>query len=661
MAINSTTAIALLTLSLSMLPTTARADIRLPRLVGDGMVLQRDAPLKLWGWADPGERIAIQFVDQKRQVTARADGSWSIALAPLPAGGPYTMQLRGKRSMTLRNVLIGDVWLASGQSNMEFPLQPHNGFGGVIDADRESAGADFPRMRLFIVKHDLAFEPRDDVSSDGWQPVTAANAARFSAVAYLFGRELYRRYQIPIGLIESSWGGTPAECWVSARGLQPFAQFAPAITREARVDAGTLADYQHYLDARDAWYRQHGREDRGRAGAEDLWAQSSYSAADWPTTTEPQPWPRKSVKDFDGTMWFRKTVQLPANLNGDARLHLPHLREGDTTYVNGARVGATRGESAERDYPLAHALLRPGANTITLRVDGAYASGDGYVGILGAAADFYLQIGSSRLPLAGTWSFQPGPDLSALPDPPPLAEFMFAFPQQPTLLSNAMIAPLTRYRIRGALWYQGEANVERAQQYRALFPALIRDWRSRWGYPLPFLFVQLAGYGSEPSEPGESDWAELRESQAAALALPATAMAVAIDIGDANDIHPRNKQAVAHRLALAAERAVYGEQILASGPRYRGQTIEHGKLRLRFEDVGSGLTVGSPSGELRGFAVAGADGVFHWAQARLDGAQVLVWSAAVPAPIAVRYDWGNTPHGNLYNREGLPAAPFRSR
>jgi sialate O-acetylesterase len=298
-----------------------------------------------------------------------------------------------------------------------------------------------------------------------------------------------------------------------------------------------------------------------------------------------------------------------------------------------------------------------------VRITGSYASGDGYVGVLGDAADLYLQVGPQRLPLAGIWSFQPGPDLSELPEPPPMAEFMTQFPQAPVTLYDGMIAPLTRYRIRGAIWYQGEANAARAPQYRTLFPTLIRDWRSHWGYEFPFLFVQLAGYGPDAPEPADYAWAELREAQAGALALPRTGMAVAIDVGDATDIHPRDKQTVAHRLALAAERVAYGESLVASGPRYRSMRREGNQIRLHFDDDGSGLVFGGAPGSHeagRGFSIAGSDGRFHWAVARIDGTDVLVSSDEVPAPRAVRYDWSNTPQGDLYNRAGLPAPPFRT-
>jgi sialate O-acetylesterase len=639
----------------------AHAEPRLPRLFGDNMVLQRDAPIVLWGWADPGEQVAVEFRDQRARTTADQHGAWSVSLAPLAAGGPDTMRVAGRRTIILNNILVGDVWLAAGQSNMEFPLRQQAGFGGVLDSEREVAQADFPRMRLFRVNKNSAFTPSEDVRSDGWQPVTPDTAASFSAIAYLFGRELHRRYEVPIGLIESSWGGTPAECWVSARGLSMFPQFAAAIGRLARIDESALEQYRRYLAERNAWYALHGREDRGRIGERDVWAAASLSDRDWPSTIEPQPWPRKAVKDFDGTMWFRRTIDLPAGAAGrPMRLHLMDLRQADTTYFNGVRVGASEGENAERDYPLPASLARPGRNLITVRITGSYESGDGYVGMLGDAADLYLSIGTQRVPLAGRWSFQAGPDLRDLPDPPPLAEFMTQFPQAPTLLYNGMIAPLVRYRIRGSIWYQGEANAARPGEYRTLFPALIGEWRSRWGYEFPFLFVQLAGFGRNQPQPADYDWAQMRESQAAALALPRTGMAVAIDLGDASDIHPKNKQAVAHRLALVAEHIAYGENVLDSGPRYRSMRREGNRLRLLFDQVGSGLVMRDPQSAGRGFAIAGADRRFHWAQARLDGTDVLVHSAQVSAPLAVRYDWGNTPDGNLYNREGLPAAPFRA-
>jgi len=643
----------------------ASADIRLPRLVGDNMVLQRDAPVRLWGWADPGERVHIEFRNQSVTATADAAGAWAATLAPLKAGGPYRMRLTGKHAITLGNILVGDVWLASGQSNMQFPMRQQGGFGGVVNAESEVSAAYFPGIRLFMVKQDIALVPRDDVSSPGWQAATPATVASFSAVAYLFGRELHRRHRVPIGLIESNWGGTSAESWMSAAALRRFPYFSAAIDSEARIDSHARAAFDDYLEQRNDWYRLHGREDRGRVQGQDLWAAPDYPASDWPSISEPQPWPRKASKEFDGTMWFRKSIDVPANLSGTPlQLHLSHLLQSDSTYFNGALVGQSAGESVERSYSVPAQLVRPGSNLITVRIAGEYASGDGYVGMLGEASDLYARIGSLTLPLAGTWSYQPGPDLSALPEPPPLAQFMTRFPQAPSVLYDAMIAPLVAFRIKGVIWYQGEANTKRAAQYRALFPGLIRDWRSQWGYDFPFLFVQLAGYGPDMSQPADYAWAQLREAQTAALALPGTGMAVAIDIGDAADIHPRNKQAVAHRLALAAERVAYAQPIVAAGPSYRSMQIEGARIRLKFSNTGSGLCIRDSNGTANliahGFAIAGSDGRFVWAQATLQGNEVLVYSDAVPVPVAVRYDWGNTPDGNLYNRQGLPAVPFRT-
>ncbi|HEY6453019.1 MAG TPA: sialate O-acetylesterase [Steroidobacteraceae bacterium] len=651
----------LLAASLLLAAGAADADIRLPRLVGDNMVLQRDAPLKLWGWADPGERIRIRFRNQSLRTAADRSGAWSVTLAPLAAGGPDELQLTGHHTLTLHNVLVGDVWLASGQSNMQFPMLRQDGFGGVANADQEVSRAKFPRMRLFLVKQQTAFTPQSDVSSDGWQGVSPATVGPFSAVAYLFGRELFERYHIPIGLIESDWGGTPAECWTSASGLHAFPAFSAAIARLSHLDAQAVTSYRDYLTTRNQWYRLHGREDRGRVAGQDLWASPRYDDRGWPTAEEPQPWPHMAIRDFDGTLWFRKTIQIPASMAGTAlRLHLTDLKQSDTTYFNGVKVGATEGETTERNYPVPGALVKAGANLIAVRIAGEYASGDGYVGMLGDAASLYVQIGTLRIPLAGQWSYQSGPDLSTRPAPPPVAEFMSQHPTAPTLLYDAMIAPLTRYRIRGVIWYQGEANTDRAAQYQALFPALIRDWRAHWGYQFPFLFVQLAGYGPDQSEPADYPWAQLRQAQSDALALPGTAMAVAIDVGNARDIHPTDKQDVAHRLALGAERVAYGEQVDWSGPTYRSMRIEGDRIRLQFDHAGAGLELKGAAAEARGFAIAGADGHFVWARGRLDGSRLLVWSNTVKQPRAVRYDWSNTPDGNLYNGDGLPAAPFRT-
>jgi sialate O-acetylesterase len=639
---------------------SAHADVRLPRLIGDNMVLQRGVALRLWGWADAAERVRITFRGRTLRTVTDAAGRWSILLPAQRAGGPYPMSIVGNNRVTINNVLLGDVWLASGQSNMQFPMMREGNFGGVKNAEQEIATANFPQIRLFMVDRATALHPAADVKSSGWSAATPESVRAFSAVAYLFGRELHQRYRIPLGIIESTWGGTPAETWMSEDALTPFPEFDAAIAREARVDARSIADYDAYLAARNQWYRLHGREDRGSAPPE-AWAAADLDTSAWPTMAEPRPWPIKPPKGFDGTVWYRTQIEvLPSEAGKSIRLHLPHILNADTTYFDGVRVGATVGE-AVRDYLVPGVLVKAGRNSITVRIEGQYDSGDGYVGMLGDAHDLYAELGGRAIPLAGIWRFQAGPDVSDLPDPPPLAEFRSKFPQSPTLLFNAMIAPLVPYGLKGVIWYQGENNVGRAAQYRALFPALINDWRARWRSQLPFLFVQLAGFEADPAQPAPCERAELREAQSAALFLARTAMASAIDVGDRDDVHPNNKQAVAHRLALAAMAVAYGEHMVYSGPTFRAMQIEGSQIRIQFANQGSRLRVeGDEQGEVRGFAIAARDRHFVWARARLDGADVLVSSDEVASPTSVSYDWGNTPRGNLYNSEGLPAPPFRT-
>jgi sialate O-acetylesterase len=651
--------IAFLVVSLSI-GLNAQADIRLPRLVGDNMVLQRDAPLEAWGWADPGERVLVTFRGRRVATITDLGGRWRVRLPVQHAGGPAKMRIAGKNLLIIKNIVVGDVWLASGQSNMQFPLVEEGGFGGVANSEREIAHANFPNIRLFVVKRTTALRPVEDVESSGWLPVTADSVRGFSAVAYLFGRELHQRYRVPIGLIEAVWGGTPAETWVSAKSLETFPDFRASIVRQSQIDASAIAGYDNYLAARNQWYLLHGREDRGTE-ARVGWAEPGYDASDWPTTVEPQPWPIKPVKEFDGTLWYRKEIDvLPGEAGKSIRLHLSRMLQADTTFFDGMKVGETVGEVPDRDYSVPGELVKSGRNIVTVRLTGQYASGDGYAGMLGDASQMYAELGPRKISLAGIWHFQPGPDLSELPEPPPLAEFRTAFPQSPTLLFNSMVAPLARCRVKGVIWYQGESNVGRAAQYRSLFQALINDWRAHWGYQVPFLFVQLAGFGADAPEPEESARAELRESQSAALSLNRTGMATAIDLGDPEDIHPKNKQDVAHRLALAAADVAYGEHRIDSGPTYRSMRIEARQVRLEFYNPAPGLRICGEHAKPRGFAIAGVDGHFVWARARVEGQTVVVWSDEVAAPTAVRYDWGNSPSGNLCNVAGLPALPFRT-
>ena len=486
---------------------TRGSRLRLPAIVSDHMLLQRDIAPSVWGWAEPGSTVSISLGPQQKSTVAWADGRWQAWLDPMPAGGPFELVIRGDRDVTIHDVLVGDVWVGSGQSNMEWPVNK------TVNADAEMAGANFPQMRIFTVPKKVADTPLDDVDAH-WELVTPESVGPFSAVAYYFGRELHTRLKVPVGLIHSSWGGTPAEAWTSQRTLGSSIALQPI-----------LLNWQKAL-------------------------------LDWP--------------------------------------------------------------QASADYSRKLAEWEPKAAEATAQ---------------------------------------------GLPEPPrPQPPQGPGHSWTPAGLYNGMIAPIVRYTIRGATWYQGESNAQayRSYEYRDLFAAMIADWRVAWNQgSFPFLFVQLANWLPHYADPVESHWAELREAQWLTLrTVPMTGMAVTIDIGDTEDIHPRNKQDVGRRLALEARRVAYGESLVSSGPLYRGMRIEGNRIRIAFDSVGGGLV--AKTDPLAEFAVAGRDGAFVRAEARIDGPTVVVSSAAVPNPIAVRYAWQDNPQVSLYNREGLPASPFRT-
>jgi len=638
----------------------ACADVRLPRLVGDNMVLQRDAKLALWGWADPGEEIQIDFHGAKTQGKADRNGRWSMSMGPFVAGGPYEMTVAGKNRIALKNILIGDVWLASGQSNMEFPLKWDEWTGGVNNWVKEISAATYPQIRLFKIRPKFAPKPTVDVEAEAWTAVSPGTVGGFSAVAYLFGRELYQRYQVPIGLVESSVGGTSAEAWISEGSLKHFLEFRQSIDSLKRLEEKTaVAENAQYLRKKTEWWKAHASEDRGRLDGRNIWAAPDLDVSDWPTIDAPRAMAQEALKGFDGTVWYRKDIDIPEELKGmNLHVHFPHIWKHDETYFNGTKIGETQEwDSTVRDYLVPGELVRAGRNVIALRITG----GDGNVGFIFAGEPYEMNagVGNTTISLAGKWFYQSGPDLSDLPMPSALVKANSRL-DTPTSLFNSMIAPLTRYRIKGVIWYQGENNADRAVQYRTLFPALISDWRNQWGYEVPFLFVQLAGFQPNKPEPAEYPWAELREAQSMALSLPYTGMATAVDVGEEANVHPRDKQDVAHRLALAAAHVVYGEDLIYSGPAYQSMEIDGTRIRIKFSNVGSGLLVKDKYGYAHGFEIAGSDGKFVWAQAIIDGNDILVFNNAVHQPLSVRYDWSNTPDGNVFNKEGLPAIPFRT-
>ncbi len=634
--------------------------LRLSSIFNDHMVLQRDLPLAVWGWARPGLMVAVSLAGQSASTEANPAGRWRVTLEPLPAGGPYALEVRADRTLSVRDVLIGEVWLCSGQSNMEWPLC------NARDGEAEVAAADYPQIRHVTIPRVPAEQPRDDVAVQ-WQRCTPQVAGAFSAVGYFFGRRLHRQLGVPVGLVHSSWGGTVAETWTSRQALLAEPTLAGLVhTSEKTPRELAELEAQHAAALAD-WDRQVAHEDPGNAGEAQGFAEPGHDDSAWPTMDLPRYWETVKGLEIDGAVWFRRTVELPADWAGrELVLSLGAIDDFDTTYVNGQAVGATGLETpnyylAPRRYRVPAELTKTGRATLAVRVFDRMGNGGLYGGghplSLSPADD-----GQTSLALEGPWRYRIECALTPRPMlPRPALPILPGQCNSPAALYNSMIAPLIPLTIRGVIWYQGESNAGRAYEYRTLFPTMIRDWRARWGRDLPFLFVQLANYQAPPAEPTESAWAELREAQSMTLALPHTAQAVAIDVGEAHDIHPRNKQDVGLRLALAAEAIVYGRDGEHTGPVYRAMAIEGSRVRLRF-DHAAGLTAQPREGceGLAGFAIAGADRRFVWARASIDGDSVVVWSEKVPAPVAVRYGWADNPRCNLYTAAGLPASPFRT-
>ncbi|WP_310397776.1 sialate O-acetylesterase [Hymenobacter sp.] len=644
--------LALLPLLLAHEP--ARATVRLPRLVGDHMVLQRDQPLPLWGWAGPGEAVSVTFRGKAYAATTGGPaGKWTVTLPPTPAGGPYALLIKGSNEVRVADVLVGDVWLAAGQSNMEWPVRDATG------AAAEIAAATYPTIRRLDVPNVAALSPQAEFGGAGWQVCSPRTVGEFSAVAYFFARDLHQHNpRVPLGLITADWGGTPAEAWTSAPALRTHPDFAARVAVVTAAQPSILAQQADYRARVEAWQASPAGQDQGRRPGQLSWAAPGFSAANWPAMPLPGYWEgqAEALRDFDGVVWLRKEFTLTAAEAGQpAQLALARIDDDDSTWVNGVPVGGTRGYYPIRRYAVPGPVLQAGRNVIAVRV----VDNGGGGGIWGAAADMRLTTATRTVPLAGAWQYHPAYDPATQPPNP----FPGGPEMLPTALFNGMIAPLLPYALAGVIWYQGETNAPRAEQYRTLFANLIRDWRAQWQRPaLPFLFVQLAGYQPTGPEPAESAFAELREAQQLALALPATGMATAVDVGDSTDLHPRNKQAVGRRLALAARRVAYRETAtVASGPVFTSLTVSGNTARLRFTNQGTGLVLKDAGGPyLKGFALAGADRKFWWAQGEVQGDAVVLRCPAVPAPVAVRYAWGNMPFVNLYNREGLPAPPFRT-
>lgn len=637
------TSFALITVLLWVPPL--RAEVRPNSLFGDNAVLQRDQRLPVWGTARDGEKVRVEFAGQTKSTVAK-QGKWSVRFSPLAAGGPYTLTINGEQnSLTLTNILMGDVWLASGQSNMQDPLGPTWWAAPVNNWQAEVAAGNYPQIRQFQVPMQVAYRPQTDTKGN-WAVCSPQTVPGFSAVGYFFARDLQQTTRVPVGILFSAWGGTVAEAWTSAGSLRKMPDFTHALAAIQGVDPGA---FKRVLAG---WYQTN---DPG-SSAEPAWTDLALDTSTWKEMKLPTYWQHADLPGFNGIVWFRKEIYLPDGWAGkSARLHLDTIDDQDTTWVNGVPVGGMFSFADVRTYAVPAGVLRPGRNVIAIRV----LDTGGLGGIYGKAENMKLEIPDSPdippISLAGGWRYQATTPLAKLP---PIPANPNGNPNVVTVLYNGMIAPLQPFPIKGVIWYQGESNDDtdktdrRARQYRTLFPLLIDDWRRHWGIgDFPFLFVQIAPYSQMTPE--------IREAQLLTLEkVSNTAMTVLTDAGDAGNIHPSNKQIVGERLALAARALAYGEKIEYSGPIYHRMKVKGNEAVLYFTHVGGGLV--AKGGVLKGFTIAANDGQFWPARAEIEGRTVRVSSDRVNQPVAVRYGWANVPDVNLYNQAGLPASPFRT-
>ncbi|MDQ8011005.1 MAG: sialate O-acetylesterase [Flavobacterium nitrogenifigens] len=615
------------------------ANVRMPLIFSDGMVLQRDKQIPIWGFADPNENVEIHFSKQIKKTTADKNGKWKVNLNAEKAGGPFELIIIGKNKITIKNVLVGEVWICSGQSNMEFQVFK------TMNAEKEISSANYPMIRHFGVAQDLSGTRKDDLKQGKWEVANKENVGNFTAVGYYFARKLYAELKIPIGIINTSWGGTNVETWTSREAFENSPDFKAMIADVPTVDINAIFE-TYKKSVLDNLKKVQGFD--VSMENEEQFKDPNFQDKNWPEIKVPSLWENQQIGNIDGIVWMRKTIVLTAEqAKKEAVLHLAKVDDEDKTYVNGVEVGTNNLWDAKRIYKIPANVLKEGTNVIAVRITD-YSGGGG---IYGDPADLKIDFKDSNVPLEGLWKFSVVKvRIEVSPN------------SYPSLLYNAMVNPLVPYAIQGALWYQGEANVWRAAEYKKSFPVMINDWRSKFKQGnFPFYFVQLSTFDEfgGNSQKG-SRWAELREAQSETLKLPNTGMAVTTDIGNAKDIHPTNKQDIGLRLAAIAMNNLYGKKQVYSGPTYKSQTIKGNEIILTFDNIGSGLSTPN-NDELKGFEIAGADKVFHSAKAIIKENKIIVSSDKVQKPVAVHYGWADDDTAiNLFNKEKFPASPFRT-
>ncbi len=612
-------------------------------IFGDSMVLQRDKPNTIWGWSQPGDSVKVEIAGHTATGVAGADGKWVAKFDPPATGGPYTLNITGKQTVKLQDVLVGDVWICGGQSNMQFALTQ------AKNAQEEIKTANYPQMRFFVVGQRAAYAPVDTVRGS-WKavsPATAGGRGGMSAVAYFFGRKLEENLHVPIGLIQEAVGGIPAEAYMSPAGLRPLKEFDAGLAEVERHHKAGDPEYGNYMAH---WYVDYDPGTRNGAN----WADPAFDDSAWKKVTVPGSfYADLGIGDVPGMVWLRKEFTLPANVPaGMARLSLGMVDKMDTTYVNGQQVGGSSWVENPKNYMARD--LKPGKNVIAIRLFKLSAS----KGFLNKPEDVHLTLGDGTvIPLAGEWK-----GVLAVDGRPPQV-LPIGFENNPVMagvLYNGMLAPIVPLSITGTIWYQGESNEKHAAAYRTLLPALIADWRNLFGQgDFPFYIVSLPFYRERSDVPVENAWAEVREAQMlAAKNVKNSCLAVTVDIGDVESVHPLDKREPGDRLALCALGQHYGQKVVYSGPTLKSVERVKGAVKLHFDHVDGGLI--AKGGEPGEFSIAGDDRKWHWATGKIDGDTITVSSSEVPNPKEVRYAWQGNPKATLFNGAGLPATPFRT-
>lgn len=630
--------------AICLFSSSAFAEIQLPKLISDGMVLQRNQELTIWGWASPGEDVTLTFKNNEFSTTADADGNWEIQLPPQKAGGPYKMMFEGKNRVTVKNILLGDVWVASGQSNMELWM------GRVrYTYEDEIQNSENSEIRQFLVPDQYDFkQTHRDFESGEWKSAGPETIMEFSAVGYFFAKELYETQNVPIGIINAALGGSPVESWMSEESLKQFPDAYDELQKFK--DDDLIQRIEKEDQARiENWYSELNQKDEGLSSY-PKWSQPNIDDSGWAEMNLPGYWSEKtSLGNQNGVVWFRKEIDVPERMTGKpARLWMGRIVDQDSVFVNGQFVGTTGYQYPPRRYHLDSTVLKPGKNEIAIRLINSSGNG-GFV----PDKPYYLSVGTDTLHLSGDWKYKLGASME------PLGSQTF-IRWKPAGLYNRMITPLLDYSMKGVIWYQGESNAGNPGQYEERFSTMIETWRDEWNQgDFPFLFVQLANFMETTDEPVQSNWAELRQAQLNTLKLPNTGMAVTTDIGEWNDIHPLNKKDVGHRLALQARKIAYGEKdLVAAGPIPEHSTFTSDHVTIEFKYTGNGLTT-SDGEEPHYFSISEDGENFVWAEAEIQGDSIRVWSDEISNPVAVRYGWADNPESaNLINQKGLPATPF---